>query len=86
MSERISQESARLLTSLDRYTRYIRFQKQNDDFIAVICSSVSDNDLDFVRSANLSLWKFKDREKAVRSIRRLNKQVPVYVSAVELSS
>lgn len=83
MSERISQESALLLSSLDKDTRYIRFKKESDSFIAVICSSISDQDLDFVRSANFSPWRFDDRQKAVRSIRRFNKQVPVYLSAYD---
>ncbi len=85
VENRISPSSARLISTLDKYTRYIRFKAESDHYVAVICSSISDEDLDVIRTANMKAWKFTDKQNAMRSIRRLNKDVPIYAAADEIN-
>lgn len=75
---RISQESAKLISSLDSNSRYILFKSMGDSNSAVICSQISDNELSFVLSGNAQPWLFDDKNKAIRSIRRLNKDIQIY--------
>jgi len=76
---RISRESARLISSLDADSRYIKFVKCSaSSYEAIICSQVSDSELSHIFSGNNKYWIFQDCSKAVRSIRRLNKTVQIY--------
>jgi hypothetical protein len=76
---RISRESARLVQSLDADTRYIIFEMlETGDFRAVICSQVSDKHLSEIMAGKSEVWRFSDREKAIRSLRRLNANVQIY--------
>ena len=78
MEQRISQQSARLIESLDPSSRYIKFLQSQCAYSAVICSQVTDQELSSVLSGGAQLWLFDDIDKAVRSIRRLNKNVQIY--------
>lgn len=80
MQSRISGESANLIKSLDKDSRYIKFSKldNSSNFVAVICSSITDEELSTVLTGKCSAWIFDDIDKALRSVRRLNKAVPVY--------
>lgn len=80
---RISQESAKLISSLDSNSRYILFKSTGDSHSAVICSQISDNELAYVLSGNSQPWLFNDRNKAIRSIRRLNKDVQIYTGSYQ---
>ena len=76
---RISRESARLVQSLDADTRYIVFETlENGDFKAVICSQVSDKPLAEIMAGMGEIWRFSDREKAIRSLKRLNSEIQIY--------
>lgn len=88
MEQRISKESARLIESLDSSTRYIKFSRLESAYSAVICSQVTDQELSSVLSGGAQLWLFDDIDKAVRSIRRLNKNIQIYtgVFSSEISS
>lgn len=77
---RISRESSRLIASLDADTRYILFEQYEHCYCAAICSQVSDKTLAHVESGN-GIWTFDDKEKAIRSIRRLNKDVQIYTGS-----
>lgn len=78
MEQRISKESARLIESLDPSARYIKFTRLESSYSAVICSQVTDQELSSVLTGGAQLWLFDDIDKAVRSIRRLNKNVQIY--------
>jgi len=78
MENRISGESAKLISSLDSNSRYILFKSTGDSHSAFICSQISDNELAYVLSGNSQPWLFDDKNKAIRSIRRLNKDIQIY--------
>jgi len=75
---RISRESSRLISSLSPDTRYIKFVQCEACFTAVICSQITDEELSQIFSGENNLWTFDDRAKAVRSIRRLNKDIQIF--------
>jgi len=75
---RISRESSRLIASLSPDTRYIKFVESGGSFTAVICSQITDEELSQIFSGENNVWTFGDRAKAVRSIRRLNKDIQIY--------
>lgn len=75
---RISQESAKLISSLDPNSRYILFKSIGDSNSAVICSQITDDELSTVLTGNAQIWLFDDIQKAIRSIRRLNKNIAIY--------
>ncbi|AXH78058.1 MAG: hypothetical protein [Inoviridae sp.] len=75
---RISQESSKLIQSLDEHARYIKFIPLGDSYSAVICSQITDEYLSTVLSGNAQIWLFSDIEKAIRSIRRLHKNISIY--------
>lgn len=80
---RISRDSSRLISSLDSDSRYIKFVKSaNDSFAAVICSQVTDEPLSDILAGDDKEWTFSDRSKAVRSIRRLNKNIQIYQGTI----
>lgn len=75
---RITRESSRLIQSLDSSARYILFERVDEGkFAAAICSQVSDKVLCYVGSGD-GTWTFDDKDLAVRSLRRLNKDVQIY--------
>lgn len=84
IDNRISRESSRLISSLSPDTRYIRFVELKSCFAAVICSQITDEELSQIFSGENNLWTFEDRAKAVRSIRRLNKDIQIYQGIVTL--
>jgi hypothetical protein len=47
----------------------------------VICSQITDEELSQIFSGENNLWTFEDRSKAVRSIRRLNKDIQIFQGA-----
>lgn len=81
---RISRESSRLIASLSPDTRYIKFVEWEGCFTAVICSQITDEELSQIFSGENNFWTFEDRAKAVRSIRRLNKDIQIYQGIVTL--
>ncbi len=78
IDNRISRESSRLIASLSPDTRYIKFIQWEGCFTAVICSQVTDEELSDIFAGDDRFWTFEDRAKAVRSIRRLNKDIQIY--------
>jgi hypothetical protein len=83
LDNRISRSSARLISSLDQDSRYIKFHTfDNEIFTAIVCSSLNDEELSDIFSGDEKFWTFTDRDKALRSIRRLNKNVPVYLGVL----
>lgn len=85
MQNRICGESSKLISSLDPDTRYIKFVKWSDTtFTAVICSQIDDTELSDVFTGDFELWAFDDISKAVRSLRRLNKDVQIYTRTHEI--
>lgn len=78
IDNRISRESSRLIASLSPDTRYIKFVEYEGCFTAVICSQITDEELSQIFSGENNLWTFEDRSKAVRSIRRLNKDIQIF--------
>lgn len=83
LDNRISRSSARLISSLDQDSRYIKFHTfDNEIFTAIVCSSLNDEELSDIFTGDDKFWKFTDRDKALRSIRRLNKNVSVYMGVL----
>jgi hypothetical protein len=83
VENRISRSSARLISSLDQDSRYIKFHTfDNEIFTAIVCSSLNDEELSDIFAGDEKFWTFTDRDKALRSIRRLNKNVPVYLGVL----
>lgn len=79
IQSRISKVSADLITSLDSDARYVLLKPDS----AFICSQVSDEIISSITDGSGQLWRFDDIKKAIRSIRRLNENVQIYVSPVE---
>lgn len=87
IDNRISRSSARLISSLDQDSRYIKFHTfDNEIFTAIVCSSLNDEELSDIFTGDDKFWTFTDRDKALRSIRRLNKNVPVYMGVLSSAS
>lgn len=86
MNTRISQESSKLIQTLDPDIRYIKFFKNPDSklYSAVICSQITDDELSVVLTGKAQPWVFDDVEKAIRSIRRLNKNIQIYTGTLDL--
>lgn len=84
MESRISRESSRLLSSLNPDSRYILFSEYKGMYIAQICSQITDESLAVVLTGE-GYWTFTDKEKAIRSIRRLNKDIQIYTGQFEIS-
>lgn len=84
---RICRSSSRLISSLDQDSRYIKFHTfDNEIFTAIVCSSLNDEELSDIYAGDDKFWKFTDRQNALRSIRRLNKNVPVYMGTSSSAS
>jgi len=80
----ISGESSKLISSLDADSRYIYFKTSEKGSFAVICSQIDDKELAAVQTATGDLWLFDDKQKAIRSIRRLNKDVQIYTGSYDI--
>lgn len=85
MEMRISRDSSKLIQSLDPDTRYIKFFNADSKlYSAVICSQVTDQELSVILTGKAQSWAFDDVEKAIRSIRRLNKDIQIYTGTFDL--